>query len=93
MRTNPKAIKSLKRVMPDIETRKAFVANCIKQHGEDFEKYLTIKTDLYNPKNEDSLFYSKKSFSWGNSSQGYMFWRNIFKSLTPEERKLKLFVK
>lgn len=94
MRPNPKAIKALKRVMPDIETRKAFVANCIEQNGENFEKNFNLKTYLFHSiDSENSLYFHKNSFIWFYTKEGNDFWCKIFKSLTPKERKLKLFVK
>lgn len=102
MKPNPEAIKALKRVMPDLETRKLFVDNCIKQNGENFLKSCNYDTiiyadlfcfnycynDLFN-----DLYYCDNSFHKESTKEGHSFWSKIYISLTPEERKLKLFIK
>jgi len=69
---NPEAIKALKRVMPDIKTRKMFIDECIKAHGKDFESKWSDDIILI------TLFTPFNSFEWSKSKNGMKFWQKIF---------------
>ena len=89
---NPEAIAALKRVMPDIETRKMFIDECIKANGKDFESKwkddITIhsRKDFYN-----SLIYAENSFRW-TKTKDPIKWRFIFLELNEKEGELKIFL-
>jgi len=87
---NPEAIKALKRVMPDRETRKMFIDECIKANGKDFESKwhneITLNGNLHYLSN------SRNSFGWEQTEKRYYYWRSIFNNLTFKESKLKIFL-
>jgi len=77
-----KAIKVLKRVMPDLNVRINFIRNFREQKGKRFAENIDGKT-------LNDLFHGAGfCFYWGCTQEGDMFWRTIRSKISEHESKI-----